>query len=131
MSSYTSLSPKETTSKSATWLCGYLNLPFDLMISLCTWEVLIVLAGGYFFSTAIPIFWPKCKFRISELRPTNKGILCNTIPSVALVHTSIQSNHRMQTKEILSSRNSKQAKPQSCPETSTANSRLVRVEGDF
>ena len=37
----------------------------------------------------------------------------------------------MQTKEILSSRNSKQTKPQRCPETSTANSRLVRAKGGF
>ena len=37
----------------------------------------------------------------------------------------------MQTKEILSSRNSKQMKPQSCPETSTANSLLVRAKGGF
>ena len=37
----------------------------------------------------------------------------------------------MQTKEILSSRNSKQTKLQSCPETSTANSRLVRAKGGF
>ena len=37
----------------------------------------------------------------------------------------------MQTKEILSSRNLKQTKPQSCPETSTANSRLVQVKGVF
>ena len=37
----------------------------------------------------------------------------------------------MQTKEILSSRNSKQTKPHSCPETSTANSRLVRAKGGF
>ena len=33
----------------------------------------------------------------------------------------------MQIKEILASRNSKQTKPQNCPETSTANFRLVRV----
>ena len=37
----------------------------------------------------------------------------------------------MQTKEILSGRNSKQMKPQRCPETSTANSRLVRAKGGF
>ena len=37
----------------------------------------------------------------------------------------------MQTKEILSSRNSKQTKPQNYPETSTANSRLVRAKGGF
>ena len=37
----------------------------------------------------------------------------------------------MQTKEILSSRISKQTKPQSCPETSKANSRLVRAKGGF
>ena len=37
----------------------------------------------------------------------------------------------MQTKEILSSRNSKQTKPQSCPETSAASSRLVRAKGGF
>ena len=60
-----------------------------------------------------------------------KGRFCNTIASVALVHNSVQSDYRMQTKEILSSRNSKQTKPQSCPETSTANSRLVRVKGGF
>ena len=35
----------------------------------------------------------------------------------------------MQTKEILSSRISKQTKLQSCPETSTANFRLVRAKG--
>ena len=61
----------------------------------------------------------------------NKGRFCNTIASVALVHTSIQSDKRMQTKEILSSRISKQTKPQSCPETSKANSRLVRAKGGF
>ena len=37
----------------------------------------------------------------------------------------------MQTKEILSSRNSKQTKPQSYPETSKANSRLVWAKGGF
>ena len=37
----------------------------------------------------------------------------------------------MQTKGILSSRISKQTKPQSCPETSTANSRLVEAKGVF
>ena len=37
----------------------------------------------------------------------------------------------MQTKEILSSKNSKQMKPQSCPETNTANSRLVQAIGGF
>ena len=36
---------------------------------------------------------------------TNKGRFCNTIVSVALVHTSKQSDKRMQAKEILSSRN--------------------------
>ena len=61
----------------------------------------------------------------------SKGRFCNTIASVALVHTSIQSDKRMQIKEILSSRNSKQTKPQSCPETSTANSRLVRAKAGF
>ena len=63
--------------------------------------------------------------------PINKGRFCNTIPSIALVHTSIQSDSRLQTKEILSSRISKQTKPQSCPETSKANSRLVRAKGGF
>ena len=62
---------------------------------------------------------------------SNKGRFCNTIASVALVHTSIQSDQQMETKDILSSRNSKQTKPQSCPETSTANSRLVRAKGAF
>ena len=62
---------------------------------------------------------------------TNKGRLCNTIASVALVHTSIKNDLRMQTKEILSSRRSKQTKLQSCSETSTANSRLVRAKGGF
>ena len=61
----------------------------------------------------------------------NKGRFCNTIASVALVHTSIQCDLRMQTKEILSSKNSKQMKPQSCPETSTPNSRFVRTKGGF
>ena len=42
-----------------------------------------------------------CKFTPS----VNKGRFCNTIASVALVHTSIQNDKRMQTKEILSSRN--------------------------
>ena len=53
----------------------------------------------------------------------NKGRFCNTIASVALVLTSIQSDKRMQTKEILSSRISKQTKPQSCPETSKASNK--------
>ena len=37
----------------------------------------------------------------------------------------------MQRKEIPSSRNSKQTKLQSCPETSAANSRSVRAKGGF
>ena len=37
----------------------------------------------------------------------------------------------MQTEEILSTSYSKQTQPQSCPETSTANSRLVRPKGGF
>ena len=37
----------------------------------------------------------------------------------------------MQTKEILSTNNSKQTKAQSCPETSAANSRFVRAKGGF
>ena len=41
----------------------------------------------------------------SELLYINKGRFCNTIASVAVVHTSKQSDKRMQTKEILSSRN--------------------------
>ena len=67
----------------------------------------------------------------SEQMQGTKGRFCNTIASVALFHTSIQSDKRMQKKEILSSRNSKETKPQSCPETSTVNSRLVRVKGVF
>ena len=61
----------------------------------------------------------------------NKGKLCNTIASVALVHTSVQSDLRIQTMEILATSNSKQIFPQSCPETSEANSRLVHAKGGF
>ena len=42
-----------------------------------------------------------------------------------------QNDQRMQTKEVLSTSNSKQTQPQSCPETSSANSRLVREKGGF
>ena len=35
----------------------------------------------------------------------NKGRFCNTIASVALIHTSIQSDYRLYTKEILSTNN--------------------------
>ena len=38
----------------------------------------------------------------------NKGRFCNAIASVAFVHTSIQSDLQMQTKEILSCSKSKQ-----------------------
>ena len=38
--------------------------------------------------------------------PPTKGRFCNTIAAIALVHTSIQSDWRMQTKEILSTSNS-------------------------
>ena len=37
----------------------------------------------------------------------------------------------MYRKEFLSTSNSKQIKPQTCPETSVANSRLVRAKGGF
>ena len=42
-----------------------------------------------------------------DAKQFNKGRFCNTIASIALVQ------------------------PQSCPETSTANSRLVRAKGGF
>ena len=47
----------------------------------------------------------------------NKGRFCNTIA--------------LKTKEIFSSRNSKQTKPRNCSETCTANSRLVRAKEGF
>ena len=73
----------------------------------------------------------QCMQNKCQWQTINKGRFCNTIASVALVHTSIQSDWRIQTKEILSNRNSKRTKPQSCLETSTANSRLVRATGGF
>ena len=51
------------------------------------------------------------------LRSTKQGQICKKIESVALVHTSIQSDKRMQTKGDLSTSNSKQTQPQNCPGT--------------
>ena len=39
---------------------------------------------------------------------TNKGRFCNTIALSDLVHTSMHSDQQMQTKDILSTNNSKQ-----------------------
>ena len=58
----------------------------------------------------------------------NKGRFCN---SISRFGSHLNSKRLANAAKILSSRSSKQMKPQSCPETSTANSRLVRAKGGF
>ena len=48
-----------------------------------------------------------------------------------LIDTAIQNDEQLQTKEIPSTSNSKQIKPQICPETDRANYHLVHIKGGF
>ena len=60
----------------------------------------------------------------------NRGKFCNTIASVALVHTSIRSDSECRQKKFSQPViQNKRSRTQSCPETSTANSHLVRAKG--
>ena len=57
----------------------------------------------------------------------NKDILCNTIATVALIDTYIQSRQRKFSRPV---NQNKQVRKR-CPETSRANSRLVQVKSSF
>ena len=61
----------------------------------------------------------------------NKDRLCKTIASVAFLDTSIERDLRLQTKEILSSRNPKQTMPESFSETQVAMSLVVQSRNGF